>query len=147
MGIEADRPQKWLSVKNRIAEKDGIQVNFSDKHNFYLSAYRYVCKSDQEVAHSENHLPGLLTAASEFRATCATKRKSTEGESSVVLQKSEKFDQPGFRKVHSRKSLLLLRGGELLFRWTLLNSYSNEVKKYSVNFLPQFGKWSQPKKN
>ena len=39
--------KKWLSVKNRIAEKHGIQVSFSDKHNFYLSAYRYVCKSDQ----------------------------------------------------------------------------------------------------
>ena len=87
MRIEADRPQKWLSVKNRIAEKDGIQVSFSDKHNFYLSAYRYVCKSDQEVAHTENHRPGLLTAASGFRATCATKRKSTEGESSGGVAK------------------------------------------------------------
>ena len=53
-----------MSVKNRIAQKYGIQVNFSDKHNFYLSSYRYVCKSDQEVAHSDNHPPGLLTAAS-----------------------------------------------------------------------------------
>ena len=32
--------------QNRIAEKHGIQVNFSDKHNFYLSTYRYVCKSE-----------------------------------------------------------------------------------------------------
>ena len=31
--------QKRLLVKNRIAEKHGIQVNFSEKHNFYLSAY------------------------------------------------------------------------------------------------------------
>ena len=90
--------KKWLSVKNRIAEKHGIQVSFSDKHNFYLSAYRYVCKSDQEVAHSENHPPGLLTAASPktkksiagFRAACATKRKSTEGESSCAVAKKRK---------------------------------------------------------
>ena len=90
--------KKWLSVKNRIEEKHGIQVNFSDKHNFYLSAYRYVCKSDQEVAHSENHPPGLLTAASPktkksiagFRAACATKRKSTEGESSCAVAKKRK---------------------------------------------------------
>ena len=90
--------KKWLSVKNRIAEKHGIQVNFSDKHNFYLSAYRYVCKSDQEVAHSENHPPGLLTAASPktkksiagFRAVCTTKMKSREGESSCAVAKKRK---------------------------------------------------------
>ena len=69
--------KKWLSVKNRIAESHGIQFNFSDKHDFYMPAYRYVFKSDQEVAHSKNHPPGLLTAASPksksiagFRAVC-----------------------------------------------------------------------------
>ena len=79
-------------------ERTITQVNFSGKHNFYLSAYRYVCKSDQEVPHSENHLPRLLTAASPktkksvagFRAACATKRKSTEGESSCAVAKKRK---------------------------------------------------------
>ena len=90
--------KKWLSVKNIIAKKHGIQVSFSDTYNFYLSAYSYVCKSDQEVAHSENHLPGLLTAASPktkkstagFRAARATKRKSTEGEFSCGVGKKRK---------------------------------------------------------
>ena len=31
--------KKWLPVKSRIAEKQGIQVSFSDKNNFYLFAY------------------------------------------------------------------------------------------------------------
>ena len=87
--------KKWLSVKNTIAEKHGVQVNFSDKHNFYYSAYRYVCKSDQEIAHSENHPPGLLSTASPktkksiagFRSACDTKRQSTEGESSCAVAK------------------------------------------------------------
>ena len=43
-----------------------------------MPAYKYVIKSDQEVAHSENHPPGLLTAVSPkskksiagFRAAC-----------------------------------------------------------------------------
>ena len=90
--------KKWLSVKNRIAEKHDIQVNFSKKHNFYLSPYRYVCKSDQEVAHSESIPAGLLTAASPktkksvagFRAACATKKNSTEGESSCAVAKKRK---------------------------------------------------------
>ena len=90
--------KKWMSVKNRIAEKHGIHVNFHDKYNFYLSAYMYVCKSDQGVAHSENRPPGLLTAASPktkksvggFCAACATKRRSTEGESSCAVAKRRK---------------------------------------------------------
>ena len=36
--------KKWLSVQNRIAEKHGIQVSFRNRHNFYLSACRYVCE-------------------------------------------------------------------------------------------------------
>ena len=87
-----------MSVKNRIAEKLSIHVNFHDKHNFYLPAYMYACKSDQGVAHSENHPPRLLTAASPktkksiagFCAACATKRKSTEGESSCAVAKKRK---------------------------------------------------------
>ena len=90
--------EKWRSVKNKIAEKCGIQVNFNDKDNFSLSAYRYVCKSDQEVAHSENHPTGLLTSASlkteksiaGFHAACATKRKFTEEEFSCGIAKKQK---------------------------------------------------------
>ena len=63
-----------------------------------MSAYRYVCKSDQELAHSENHPPALLTAASPkiknsiavFRSACAKKRKSIEGESSRAVAKKRK---------------------------------------------------------
>ena len=88
----------WLSSKNRIAEKHDVQVNFSDKHNFYLSAYRYVAKGDQEVPHSENHPPVLLTAAflktknsiAGFRATCAKKVSPHKVNFLVLLQRSEK---------------------------------------------------------
>ena len=64
-----------------------------------IFSYRYVCKSDQEVAHSENHPSALLTAASPktkksiagFRGACATKRKSTEGKSSCAFAKKQKI--------------------------------------------------------
>ena len=75
-----------------------LSVNFSDKYNVYLSAYRYVCKSDQEVTHSENHARGLFTGVSpktkksikRFRAVCATKKKSIERESSCAVPKKRK---------------------------------------------------------
>ncbi|CAB4020514.1 Hypothetical predicted protein [Paramuricea clavata] len=46
--------KKWLSIKNAITKKHDIVVNFSD-HNQYIYAYRYVCKTDKDVAHSDNH--------------------------------------------------------------------------------------------
>ena len=90
--------KKWLSVKKRIARKNCIQVKFSFKHNLYLSKYKYICKSDQQVTHRENYRPGFLTVASSktkksiegFRAVCATKAKSTEGESSCFVAKKQK---------------------------------------------------------
>ena len=48
---------KRLSVKNKIAEKHGACLNFSYEHNFFLSPFTYVCKKNQEIAHSENHPP------------------------------------------------------------------------------------------
>jgi len=34
----------------------GISINFSDLHDYYLRAYRYVNESDESVAHSKDHL-------------------------------------------------------------------------------------------
>lgn len=62
--------KKWLSVKRQIAEKHGIQVNFSDKHDFYLSAYRYICKTDKDVYHSQNHPKDLLEKRSPLTKSC-----------------------------------------------------------------------------
>ena len=55
--------KKWISVKTRLTENHNIVVNFSDKHNFYISAYRYLCKQDNNVAHSQGQ-PNLAEAKS-----------------------------------------------------------------------------------
>ena len=71
------------------SERYCIQDSFSNKHNFY----RYVCKSDQEVAHSKNHplltadSPKMKNSSAGFRAACATKRKSVDGESRDIAKK------------------------------------------------------------
>ena len=38
-------------------------VNFSDNHDNYYSAYRYICKDDDSVHHSKHH-PNLDDVAS-----------------------------------------------------------------------------------
>ena len=55
--------KKWAAVKNNITEKEGIVVNFSDKHSFYIAAYKYTTKEDKFVYHSEGH-PNLKDIAS-----------------------------------------------------------------------------------
>ena len=83
--------KKWLSVKKRIAEKHGIQVNFNDKHNFCLSGYRYVFKSGSQWKSSSRAFD-KKSIAGFHAAACATKKKSTEGESSCgVARKRERL--------------------------------------------------------
>ena len=58
--------KKWKYVKENIPEKQNITLNFSDKHDFYISAYRYICKEDTDLANSQNH-PDLADAKSPRR--------------------------------------------------------------------------------
>ena len=72
--------KKWVAVKERIQKAHKISVNFSDSHDYYLSAYRYVTKQDQSVAHSEGH-PNLSEASSPStkKSIAGNKRKSSTG--------------------------------------------------------------------
>ena len=140
LSIEADRLQKWLWVKNGTAEKHGIQVNISDKHNFYLSATWYVGKSDQVVVHSKNHPTGLLEVHKSRIFMCCCKE-------------AKNFDQPGFSRLHSRKGYQKLHWAPC-YCWGMGNCrpdgnciQTKWKKIYSVNLLPKLDKWSQPKKN
>ena len=44
MAIKLSKRARWLQVRNILDEKYHIQVNFSNNHNTYYSAYRYVTK-------------------------------------------------------------------------------------------------------
>ena len=61
--------KKWLGVKKDIQKQQGVVVNFSDKHNNYISAYRYVTKEDENVYHSPGH-PDLSSASSPRTKAC-----------------------------------------------------------------------------
>ena len=47
--------KKWKSVKENISKKHNIISHFSDKYEFYISAYRHIRKEDTDVVHSQNH--------------------------------------------------------------------------------------------
>ena len=74
MAIKLRKRARWLQVRNFLDEKYGIQVNFSDRHNTYYSAYSYVTKEDKEALHSPNH-PDLRGAPKTEKAIAAKRRK------------------------------------------------------------------------
>ena len=84
---------KWISVKNVIS----------------ICLHTGICKSDPDVAHSENHPPERLTAAlpktvEAFWGASTTKKKSAEGECSHSVERKKKsLTKRGFRRIHSRK--------------------------------------------
>ena len=79
MAIKLSKQARWIQVRNFLDEKYGIKVNFSDKHNTYYSAYRYVTKEDTDALHSASH-PDLRDAPKTEKAIPAKKRKGKNHE-------------------------------------------------------------------
>ena len=142
--------KKWLSIKNRIAKTPGIQANFSGKHNFYLSSYRYICKSDQKIVHNDSWQFGSCFSKNQkisYSISCCLCHKKEVHRRKIFLLccKEAKnlinLDLAEFIRERvsdaTLSSLLLWRSGELLAGYTLLNLYSNEVNKYPVILLPK----------
>ena len=81
-------------MKEKIQADHNIVVNFSDSHDYYLSAYRYVHKEDDQVAHSSYH-PNLSDAASPAtKCSIAANRKFTSsagGEGSSSCKKKSQI--------------------------------------------------------
>ena len=42
-------------IKEKIFKENGIVLHFSAQHAGYNVAYKYACKSDPDVVHSEGH--------------------------------------------------------------------------------------------
>lgn len=55
VALKLSGPKRWKSIKNRVFESHGIVINFSESHDNYYTAYKYICKSDDNVYKSENH--------------------------------------------------------------------------------------------
>ena len=67
--VRLSGPKRWGPVRKRLHERFGIYVNFSELHDNYYSAYRYVCKNDPNVYKSANH-PDLPEIGSPVTKKC-----------------------------------------------------------------------------
>lgn len=55
VSLKLSNVKKWAEVKRSIQKNEGIVLNFSDKHGYYVAAYRYICKEDNAVYTSPGH--------------------------------------------------------------------------------------------
>lgn len=75
MAVKLKKRGRWLQVKKYLSQKFKIEVHFSDRHNTYYSAYKYVTKSDLEAVHSVGH-PDLSTCPRTEMQSLLTKEKA-----------------------------------------------------------------------
>lgn len=55
MAVKLERCRRWRGAKSFLNDNYGISVHFSNIHNDYYSAWRYVTKEDEYVLESEPH--------------------------------------------------------------------------------------------
>jgi len=88
MAVKLAKRGRWLQVRNYLDEKYGIQVNYSDSHSSYYSAYQYVTKED----HSPGH-PDLSDVVPRTEAAITSRKRKAKakgkGQAKKRCQKSE----------------------------------------------------------
>ena len=89
MALELDKKTRWLAVRNFLDMRHGIKVNFSDKHDNYFSAYKYVVKYDADYVLSDNH-PDLTNATAPRTTNVSQKRKGSAKKAGAATKKKKK---------------------------------------------------------
>ena len=144
MSIKLSDPKRWLSVKNSVEKLHGTVLHFSDKHDNYHSAYRYICKTDKNVAHSIGY-PNLTQIGSPRTKICVSmycqKRKSARRSNEPNKTKErESEQQAGSSK---RRRLSNLEVAEFMIRnnirrSTVLYAVTNKRKAEGDKDLAEF---------
>ncbi|CAB4002173.1 hypothetical protein AC249_AIPGENE13320 [Paramuricea clavata] len=89
MALKLDKKTRWLVVRNFLDMRHGIKVNFSDKHDNYFSAYKYVVKYDADYVLSDNH-PDLTNATAPRTTNASQKPKGTAKKAGAATKKKKK---------------------------------------------------------
>ena len=89
VALKLTGPKKWLRVKQSIQADEGIVVNFGDKHDDYVMAFRYVCKEDPNPYLSDNHTPLDLIRTPSSRRLSTSYRKSQKQKRKSVESRQE----------------------------------------------------------
>ena len=92
MCIKLNKNKRWGGVKRKLLE-NGVNVNFMEGHSNYITAFRYVNKSDTEVLLSDSH-PDLDLAISPKTSKASKARLSRKRNSDVLSTTKTKQHKP-----------------------------------------------------
>lgn len=107
MCIKLDKNKRWASVKCKLLE-NGINVNFTDGHSNYMTAFRYVNKSDTEVLLSDSHPDlDLATSPKTSKASKAnrSRKRTSETTSKPKQNKSKRLTKLQVMEIIKRKNI------------------------------------------
>ena len=135
MAVKLCKRGRWLQVKKYLSDKFGIQVHFSDHHNSYYSAYKYVTKEDTEAKHSLGH-PDLSTVPRTEAAIASKKRKGKQKDSTGKKKKAreERLSVYDVCKIIQAKSITNRLG-----LVCLATAHEREGKKSLAQFIANRG--------
>ena len=83
--IKLQGPKRWNPAKKYLEREHNIEVHFSDDHDSYYSAYRYVTKEDSGTYHSADH-PNMESAGSPKSKHCLKALKQKRKSSSTTAE-------------------------------------------------------------
>ena len=90
--IKLNKNKRWGRVKRKLLE-NGVNVNVMEGHSNYITAFRYVNKSDTEVLLSDSH-PDLDLAISSKTSKARKARRSRKRNSDVLSTTKTKQNKP-----------------------------------------------------
>ena len=110
MAVKLERLRRWKLVKNYLKDKHGIVVHFSNTHDNYYSAWKYVTKNDKEVLESPDH-PTLWNSKPP-RTQKASEARASEGRLKCLQHTNEQCEHEGVSG-HSHKKKKRMSAFEL----------------------------------
>ena len=97
--LKLSGPKRWKSVKDKMTKNHGVVLNFSDGHNHYYSAYKYVTKDDPEVYLSPGH-PNLNVIGAPRTNECIRAYRAADKKRSASLDGEAKSKIDFVRYTH-----------------------------------------------
>ena len=91
LALKLSGSKRWKSVKDYMQNIKGIVVNFSDTHQNYYTAFRYITKSDPNIFLSQTH-PNLqeMNPPKTSKCLAALRKKHARSANDTVAEAPKK---------------------------------------------------------
>ena len=140
MAVKLKKLRRWSAVKSYLREKEGITVHFSNAHNNYFTAWRYVTKEDEEALESPDH--PYLWNSKPPRTQKASEKRASDGRTNA-LELNEECASTAVHNPRKRNRLSAFDLSEIIVQKeiktrTELLALAQDQKKEGKNDVAEF---------